>query len=177
MKVSTRKQKNKLLIITAGLGVIILLCGISYYVYASYFTTPVQQPPTLEDQSKNTPPQKPLDSKIDSHSQDSPPAPIPQENGKDKVELAITSYNQGGTAYQIRSIIYAVVSDGECTLILTKSDEVIVKKSPVQALPNSATCQGFDVPLSELSSGNWQVNLKYENDNISGATSVTIAVD
>lgn len=104
------------------------------------------------------------------------PKPVPQENGKSTVGVSITTSTQLASAYQIRVLISTVTANGVCTLTLSKGSNTIQKTSAVSALASSATCQGFDIPLSELSSGTWEAVLVFENNSLMGTASSTITV-
>jgi hypothetical protein len=104
-------------------------------------------------------------------SNDQPPSPTPNPGSKSTVSLAITSTNQNDVTMQIRSIIYSIQNTGTCTLTLTKlNNPTITMTAGVQALPSSSTCKGFDVPLSQLSKGQWTANLDFSNDTVTGST-------
>lgn len=109
-------------------------------------------------------------------SSDTPAAPIPQENGKSKVIVSITSSNVNSGTLQVRALIEAVVSNGTCTLTLTKDDNTITKTSNTQALPSTSTCQGFDIPTSELSSGQWTLNLTFNTETYEGNVTTTVSI-
>jgi len=117
------------------------------------------------------------DAKNKSNGSDQPAAPVPQPNSKSSVTVSITAANQNGSMLQIRSLIEAVDSTGTCTLTLTKSGSATVTKTAgVQALASSSTCQGFNVPTSELSKGTWSINLVFENSTLKGEASKTVDV-
>lgn len=104
------------------------------------------------------------------------PAPSPQPSGKGKVDITITAANQNGATLQLRSNILAITSTGTCTLTLTKAGQVVTKTTGVQALSSSSTCQGFDIPTSELSPGTWTASLHFENNNLIAETTKTVTI-
>jgi hypothetical protein len=109
---------------------------------------------------------------------DSPAAPIPQENGKAKVDITISSANQNGNVFQIRTVIGVVTSSGTCTLTLSRSGQTTVTKTAeVQATASVSTCKGFDIPIAELSPGAWEANLHFENDHLQADTKQGITVE
>lgn len=59
---------------------------------------------------------------------------------------------------------------GTCTLKLTAPDsnKTLIKTAPTIDNPSYSSCQGFDIPLSELSSGKWQINIEVKNSIKSG---------
>lgn len=89
----------------------------------------------------------------------------------------ITSANINNNIVQIRAVINGLVSsDDTCLLTLTKDVESIQKTAPTYALPSSSTCQGFDVSISELSTGTWSINLSVtaSNETANAVSEITI---
>lgn len=111
-------------------------------------------------------------------SSDPIPEPTPSEDGTGlTVDAQITSINKSSSTLSIRTLIQQVTSSGRCELTLSGPNGATVSvTSDVQALPNGATCKGFDVPLSDLSTGDWQVTLKYTNDDIKATASQKVAI-
>jgi len=102
---------------------------------------------------------------------DQPAAPAATTGGTVKtVSVTITSANQSDTTLQVRSLIGAVVNTGSCTLTLSNGSRTGTKKSGVQPTANSSTCQGFNVPVSELSSGTWSMMISFTDSNLSGSS-------
>ncbi|MGY4893764.1 MAG: hypothetical protein ACO1N2_03685 [Candidatus Saccharimonadota bacterium] len=92
-------------------------------------------------------------------------------SSKQVVGVSITSKYQSSTTLQIRTIIDSLTTEGTCSLKLTKGSDQVTKSSGVQAGPSSSTCAGFDIPLSELSRGNWDIEIKFENSKSVGTLS------
>lgn len=98
----------------------------------------------------------------------------PQSNN---ATITITASNQNGSIYQLRSLIaQATIPNGSCDLELTKGDVVVRKTATITALAQSSTCQGFDIPTSELSAGTWSVKLSFNGGGYSGSTTSSIEV-
>ena len=117
-----------------------------------------------EAQKKSTAPSG-VDAKPESGSDSS------SDTGVAPLSFSITTLSVTDGTVQIRTLIDTVNNKGECTLKLTKGDATIVKRSGVYAGPSSSTCEGFNFPASELSSGEWKLDLTV---NIEGrAASVT----
>ncbi len=104
------------------------------------------------------------------------PDPTPQENGKSIVNVAITSVDQDKTSLRVSSLISTIDNSGTCTLTLTKGSTKVVKEVGVQALPSSSTCKGFTIPVSELSTGKWQLTLTFENASLTGTADQSIEI-
>lgn len=92
------------------------------------------------------------------------------------IPMRITASAQNGNVYQIRTLIERVVNGGTCTITLTKGNQKVTKSATTQALAQSSTCQGFDIPVSELELGTWQVSIALTGSEYSGNTSGTIEI-
>lgn len=100
----------------------------------------------------------------------------PTSPNSSTVNVQTTASAQNGTTYQLRYLINSVSNDALCTLVLTKGPATVTKTAKVQALAQSSTCQGFDIPTSELSPGLWQAAMTVSGGNISGSAKSTITV-
>lgn len=90
--------------------------------------------------------------------------------------MQITALNQNDGTLQIRTLIQAVWSSGSCTLTLAKGSSIVEREAPVQALPSSSTCQGFDIPVSELSAGEWSVSIEATHEEESASVTSRVVV-
>lgn len=110
---------------------------------------------------------------------DPSPAPItPPNGGKSTVGVILSATNKTDSTLQVRAIIQNVTNTGECTLILKKQGTETIRtyKVGVQASSSTSTCKGFDIPLSELSTGTWELSLIFENDSLRGETSKDVII-
>lgn len=116
---------------------------------------------------------------IKNNNTDKPPIPTPiPGNTKNNVQLNITSANQNGSILQIRILISAIDNNGECKLTLKQDGKnSVVKTTSVQALASISTCQGFDIPMSELSNGAWLITVEYESPTLTGTITKNINLD
>lgn len=89
--------------------------------------------------------------------------------------MQITANTQNDGIYQLRVLINTVVSNSTCTLILTKDNHMVTKTAKAQALAQSSTCEGFNIPTSELEPGTWQITVKLEGD-ATGSTTGSIVI-
>lgn len=191
------KQKRlpkKLIFIIAALLLIIASCFV--YVYAfngNIFGWKAEQnsirdnnsvdysPPSTDQQKAGT------DAKINSTNDqdssksdsdnDTPPDPVQQPNSnKSLVTLDITSDNQTDSTYQVRTLIGVVTDEGNCVLSMTKDGRQVTKSVAVYALAKTSTCQGFDIPMSELSAGTWTLKINFTNSTLIGNVSKSIII-
>lgn len=85
----------------------------------------------------------------------------------------ITNKSVNSTSGQLTirlTIDQLVQPAGTCTLELasTTSSATVTKTAPTVDNPSSSSCQGFDIPLSELSSGKWRIKVQVKNNSKSG---------
>jgi hypothetical protein len=189
MKIKSLKRSTnhkKLLIIAC---VILLLVAIPLtYVYAFNGNLFGWKKPTIQNTSINkgstnygpaTPEQQKAgtSAKSGSTTDTTPsPAPIPGSDKK-SVQVTITAANQNGSVLQIRALIGAVENTGTCTLVLSRAGQSSVTKTAgTQALSSTSTCQGFDVPTTELSTGAWQALITYDSPTLTGSATKSITV-
>ncbi len=186
MKIIKQKSKKTLIIIIAA--AVVLLTGSSAFAYFNKLGpfSSSQNPnvntkaATKEQQDAGQQVKQEKadeDAKSKPSGSDQPAAPVPQPSGKSTVTVSITAANQNSGMLQIRNLIEAVDSTGTCTLTLTKSGSTTVTKTAgVQALASSSTCQGFNIPVSELSKGTWNIDLLFENSTLKGTASKTVDI-
>jgi len=195
MRIKTRKTSKKtFILIGVAVGIILLLGGTIAYLYKTHSslfgwqpfpehtTSGINYDKPTEDQTKagdaakqNTATQDTSKPTTGSGS-DQPPTPTPQPSGKSTVNVIITAANQNGSLLQIRSLISTVTNSGTCTLTLTKQGHTVTKTAAVQAQSTTSTCQGFDIPTSEVAAGTWQASLHFENSTLVGDASQAVTV-
>lgn len=95
-----------------------------------------------------------------------------QSEQESSVIITKTADTIEGGVYRLRYLINTVGS-GTCNLILKKGSATVTKNTNIQALANSSTCQGFDIPVSELSKGAWTASLNVKIGTKTGSLSHT----
>lgn len=196
MKIPQNKNKLiKISIITAAIIIIIIAC---VFVYVNKFngsifgwtntksitsgvksSTNLDKPTDAQIKAGNDAKQNAVDpTKPGTSGSDTPPPVTPPESGSTKstVAVQISAAAQNGSVFQLHALIDAVENTGTCTLTLIKGSFSVVKTAGVQALSTTSTCQGFDIPISELGPGDWQAALVYSSDTVNGSASKTITI-
>jgi energy-coupling factor transporter transmembrane protein EcfT len=100
----------------------------------------------------------------------------PSNDVPENITVIFSATNQTDTTLQIRALIEAVLGSGQCTLTLTSGSTTVTKTASVQALASSSTCTGFDIPLTELPAGEWQLNLVVTSGSSKGSVEKGITV-
>lgn len=179
MKIEKNKHKKWLYIVT-----VILILGAGSAAVFGY--THRQQPATVTNNEPSLDPnrnkvdlgsattdqqQAGKDIKKETVDSNNQPTPSPGAN----IPVIISAASQNGSTLQVRSLIQSVISDGTCSLELSHNGQKVTKSSGVQAMSSSSTCQGFDIPTSELSPGTWTIQLMISAKE--GAGAATRSVD
>jgi hypothetical protein len=176
MKTTVKKKIPKKYIVTVS---VVLLLVVSSFLYVYAFNGNILGWKASNNRPAATTKQQQADSKAKSSSNsDITPAPttIPGSDKKD-VQVTITSANQNESTLQIRALIGAVEDTGVCTLTLTSTGKTpVTKTANVQALASTSTCQGFDMPVSELSTGTWHLHIEYSSSALIGSASQDIVI-
>lgn len=179
------KQINKPLVIILS-SIALAIIAACTYVYAfngnilgwtngrSSDTNFAQDTPTPEQkeaEQTNSDAQKTDAAKTN---QDAPPSPPEQSTN---VQVTITSVNQTTNTLQVRGLIASQQTQGKCTLTLERAGrQPVTQTADIQTLHGSATCQGFDVPLYQLTAGTWNITLDFKNGNVSGRATTTVTI-
>lgn len=178
MKSISRKSKGKL-IITLSLIVVLLLTGGAF----AYWKLAPQKGDQGTGQTKtesSTNYKPPTDDEKAAGSSQKQETVTNDKNGNDSstpnLPVTITAANQNGNVLNIRTLIAAVSSTGSCTLTLTNNGQTVTKTSGIQALAESSTCKGFDIPTGELSKGKWHIVIKVTTGSASGQAEQDITI-
>ena len=180
------QKKNKKLIIAIAI-IAILLAGLSYYVFALNGSLFGWQFHKEEASSINMDP--PTDEQVKT-GQDAKAQTIEEDQGKpgvgndtstpnpsDTITIGFSAINQNDGKLQIRTMIQEVLSTGQCNLTLTDGDKTVSKSATVYPNASISTCQGFDVPVSELSSSTWSITINVTSGDRSGQATTSFQVN
>lgn len=183
-----KKHFNKPLIITLS-SIVLVVVAACTYVYAfngnilgwtngrSSDTNFAQDTPTPEQKEaqEGTSEQSPKTEPSEKKNPDSN-TPPPQDQPI-TVQVTITSANQTANTLQVRGLIASTQTQGKCSLTLERSGrQPVVQTADIQAMHGSSTCQGFDVPLYQLTTGTWNITLDFKNGNTSGRATTTVTI-
>lgn len=181
----TQKASKKVILVTI-ISILIVVSGLAYYVFGlngSLFGWKFHQ-----DTASNTIDLAPPTQEQQKAGQDAKQSAIDEDQGKpnqdsdspkvdeDTLKISFTSVYQNDTTLQARVQIDPLVSKGSCTLTLVKDGSMITKTAAVYAMASISTCQGFDVPVSELSVGTWNLTISVTSSSASGSASTSTQI-
>ena len=98
-------------------------------------------------------------------------------SGITNIPIEITSTSQTSNTLEIRTQINEITSSGKCTLTMTSGSNSINQSASVQALASISTCEGFNVPLSSLSSGSWTIIINYSSTGQTGSVTKQVNIN
>jgi len=188
MHIPTRKSNKKAIMIVAA--VLLLILGSAYGAYhfqvgpfspKSHNSVNLDPASTDQKTTGNDIKQSTLN-QVESGKANtgSDPSPSPQPvEGSDKksVGMEITAANQTDSTLQVRTFIQTITSTGTCTIVMKNSQGMTYTNTvDTQALSSTTTCKGFDIPLSQLSSGAWTITINFSNDTLVASTSKEITI-
>lgn len=98
---------------------------------------------------------------------DQPTPPIVQNDSRLLVQVDITSVNKIDSITRVGVLISVLDQSGTCTLTvaLASGEAVYSAFAGIQAMSNSSTCKGFDVPNSNLPASGYTITVNYASDN------------
>jgi cytoskeletal protein RodZ len=176
----THLKRNVLLAI-----IVVLVAAGSAFAYSQYnkptsTKTNTDTSSSQKDTSDNT--DTPATTEQQQAGEDQKQATVDQDQDQSTTPtstfgVTITAANQNGSVLNVRSLINKVANSGVCTLTLTKGTATITKQANIQALAESSTCKGFDVPTSELSKGTWHIVLSVAIGSAQGKAQQDIVVN
>lgn len=165
---SIKKSGHSTAVISASSVIIFAVVAIVAAYYFNVWPFNEQRPaessstatPALnEDSEEPTTSEKPVDSTSNSV-KNNPTKSNASSNGS---SISITSVQKNVDMISVRTAIQEVTSSGECTLNVRNSsnNKTYSDTVGVQALASNSTCKGFNVPISELASGTWEITVTY----------------
>lgn len=80
-------------------------------------------------------------------------------NRQPELTGTITTTRVSGDNLIIRIEIDQFLTSGTCDLILTQNEKTYSEKTSIFADASTSTCEGFNVPITNLKSGNWQIQI------------------
>ena len=181
MKIQKKKQSKKRIIIISI--AILALVGIATGIYLFFIKdndTQQETAKTENDNQKNkersasdsgTAEQSEIDSSEEApvireeEKEIAPPYEGDNPNSSSSLSGAITYSATSGDMLILRTTINQVVVSGNCTATLTNGSKTVTKSSSIAQNPSSSTCEGFDIPLAELGSGNWNISIEARDNN------------
>jgi hypothetical protein len=97
-------------------------------------------------------------------------------SAQNPLSVTISAANQNSPMLQVRAFANTITNAGTCDLTLTKGGVTVTKSAGTQASASISSCKGFDIPLSELSPGTWQLTVTVKDGTQSGTAQRTVEI-
>lgn len=98
----------------------------------------------------------------------------PEQTTKITISLSAATQDVAGGPLIVRSIVNA--NSGTCKLTLTQGSTKKEYTNEVTNLGTYYSCNGFDIPASDLSAGQWKLNLSVTNGQAYGEVSQEVSI-
>jgi len=164
----------------------VLIAGVAVLVISGSFFAYSKLIPTTKQKGTSSQTNPPIDSQPTDEEkqagQNQKQTTVDEDQNKPSTPTAtigvtITAAHQNGSVVNIRSLINKISNNGTCKLTLVKGTATVAKTSGIQALAESSTCKGFDIPTNELGKGTWQLILNVTMSSAAGTAKQDIVVN
>ena len=174
------KQKNKktkkIFYWVFMLVLLIAAAVVTYLVWDNYFNDKKDETETSETSTEEKKVEEKSSEKTDEKLTSESPEKekVVQYDGNDPNEAqglsgAITYAAVSGANFMVRVNIDQYVTSGSCELVLKRNGTTIYNnKVNIVGSASTATCEGFDVPVSQLGGGVVEININLSADGKSG---------
>ncbi|MBQ6605763.1 hypothetical protein IJH66_02135 [Candidatus Saccharibacteria bacterium] len=137
-------------------------------VGASAESSEVKELKTSDSDSKDS--KEKLEKESSEPSDNKTPEQYEGENPNSSASLtgALTASYVSGNSLVLRVNIDQYLTSGTCTLRLENSGSVVEKTAAILPTASTSSCEGFDVPVSELSSGSWTIKISLSSAEKTG---------
>lgn len=190
MRVQKKSSKKRLIIILSIVGVLLIGGGLYAYI-AQPFSSDKTDDTSTKNNDKRTDTDDDSDATANSkNSSDEASTSQPRETEKDiqpdyegsnpntsaSLTGAINYKSVSGGNLVIRTTINQLLTSGTCTLTLTNGSKTVTRSANIAQNPSSSTCQGFDVPTSELGSGTWSISIAIASGDKTGTLTDSVSL-
>ena len=168
-----KRKRNKKWIYWLVVLVLFVLAGtVVYYVWDSYFRDKSEQSSEQRTEQVEEKKTEEIDEKEDGNVVEK--KKVEQYDGEDPnmaddLSGVVTYAGVSGDKLMVRLNIDQYLDSGSCELVLEK-DSSVVYNSVANVISNvsTATCEGFDVPISEIGTGHYVINVNVSAGEKSG---------
>lgn len=167
-----QKPMKKFIPIITGIAIVLIGCGICFKLVSSNNDRQNASPPpapevtatpaTSEVNNIDYSPSDPsANDEIDKKKDSGSLAPTNGTPTETSVTITRASQAAEGTL-QVRVLVSGTIS-GTCNLTATSGTTQVIKQVAVTVKGTYVTCDGFDIPKAELTSGNWNLEVTITN--------------
>jgi flagellar basal body-associated protein FliL len=162
MELKKKKPKSRRIIVTVSLIVALAVAGGGYWAWMAFGQGGADSTDSNKQTDKKDKDDKNSDNKSDNKAKDQPTIEPEKDVNRDTpptgetLGVWVTSKNIVNGTLQIRVQIDQNIGSGTCTLTIGSYSTSV----PVAPEPQSASCQGFDVPTDAYSGSNFTITVK-----------------
>ena len=181
MKIKTSRGLSKKMIVLLVVAFLVVAGAAGYFIFKDKlfpttkdsvdYSAPTEQEKQGEDTTEQTFPSD------ETGTNEPTTPPNPDASTPSSVGVEITAANQNGSTLMVRTLIQAVESGGTCTLKLERSGQkTTTMTAPAQPSSSSTTCQGFNVDVAPLATGEWNLTVEYSSKTKKGSATQKVTL-
>lgn len=178
MRVQPKSYKKTIVIALAVLVSLVVALLAWYYAFSDRNTDRSQETVTSQQNQDNKNDSDDVGVATEDSDQKPKDQSVPHEKEKELPQLyeggsanassgltgVITTKSVIGEFLVIRNTIDQMVNGGTCQLSLASSTKTVTKTVGIVQNPSSSSCAGFDVPIAELSPGQWIIEIRVSSE-------------
>ena len=178
MRLLQKKSKKNLIITLSIVGMLVIISIIAYLFMSPKADQQESNSSSTRSQSNNKSDNSSTDNSISTDSNTTveheaekdiqPPYEGENPNSSPSLTGVINYKSVTDGTLIIRTTINQMLSSGTCNLTMTNGAKTITKSSGITQNPSSSSCEGFDIPTSELGSGDWKIDITITNGDRTG---------
>jgi len=179
MKINTQTKKKKVIVILVVIAIIIITGLLTFAVLEKRGFFGDKQDNSKIEKTDNTDKNRETSNYNSSDNDKEKPVNDPQQNANNQspdIDGFITSTNISYEILTIRTQINELLPEGTCSLVLSNSQKSLTRNSNLINSATSSSCYGFDVPISELANGNWQIKITISSGQRIGIISGEVVI-
>ncbi len=189
MRIKKKHNKKPLIITLATLVVVAILGALAYLLIAqgddSSGSTNTPSTQQIRDRnSRETSDNPAIDAEatpstsgaIEEQKDTQPSYEGPDANTSPSLTGSINYSAVVGSNLVIRTTIDQSLGSGTCELVLTSGAKTVSKSTDITPNPSSSTCTGFDIPVAELSPGNWNITINLSANDKTGVLTGVVKI-
>lgn len=163
----TSLRRRPILVIILIILILVIALAVSKFIASKNQPEETKREETVkvEEKTEKTP--------TESTDEDLEKPKVVQNDGADPNELeeitgVVTYTGVLNGKLIIRLNLDQYLSSGNCTLTLNFGEKSVIKTAKIIDSASTSTCEGFDIPTSELGSGTWQYSVEIKADGKAG---------
>ena len=170
MRIKNRSNNSKNIVIIVLVLLIIAVCSVTYFVFIRNKNIPNEnqsESSQLDNENGNEKNETPIQNESTNN---------PTAGTDETIDGYFTHKSISNDTLVLRVLIGELLSGGSCSLKIINGERAVTRQAPTINSATTASCEGFDIPVSELSSGLWTIQIEITANNRLGTITDEIRI-